>query len=152
MGDTFHQLGQLFVETIPTVVLVFLLFIILDRILFRPLIAVMKKRDELSAGAVARAKDEAAAVVEKTRQYDETFQAARQEVYRQRETDRQKSLEQRDAALKQVRGQAEQVIHQARTELAGEVLRTKADLDGDCIPLAEEISQSLVGGPGGFPA
>jgi F-type H+-transporting ATPase subunit b len=146
MGETFHQLGQLFVQAIPTVVMVFLLFIILDRILFRPVIAVMKKREELTVGAVAHAKEEAASVEAKTRQYEEAFQAARQEVYRQREADRQKNIELRDAGLKGARDQAEQVIRQAQTELAGEVGRAKAELDGSCLPLAEAISSSLTGG------
>lgn len=150
MGDTFHQLGQLFLQTIPTVVLVFFLFIVLDRILFRPITAVMKKRDELTVGAVARAREEAAAVEEKTREYEEAFEAARQEVYRQREADRQKNIERRDATLKQARQQAEQVIHLAQADLAGEVDRTKAELDSTCLPLAEEISKNLVGGGEGL--
>ncbi len=66
MGQTFQQLGHLFLETIPTVVLVYLLFVILDRILFRPLTAVMKKRDEMTVGALARARDDAAAAATKT--------------------------------------------------------------------------------------
>ena len=145
MGDTLHQLGHLFLATIPTVVLVFLLFVILDRILFRPLTAVMKQREDLTVGALARAKEQAAATEAKTREYEEAFQAARQEVYRQRETDRHSSLEQRDAALRKAREQADLVIREAQTELAGEVGRAKADLDAACQPLAEEISQSLVG-------
>ena len=150
MGDTFHQLGQLFLESAPTVVLVFLLFVILERILFRPLTAVMKQREEMTVGALARAREEAAAVETKTREYEAAFQAARQEVYRQREVDRHTNLEQRDAALRQAREQAEEVLHQAQTELAAEVVRAKAELDSTCQPLAEEISQSLVG-PGSFP-
>ena len=145
MGDTFHQLGQLFVQSLPTVVMVFLLFIILERILFRPLIATMKKREELTVGALARAREEAAAVEAKTRQYEEAFQAARQDVYRQRETDRHANLEQRDAPLRQARGQADALIHSAQADLAGEVERAKTELDSACVPLAEEISQSLVG-------
>ena len=145
MGDTFHQLGQLFVQSLPTVVMVFLLFIILERILFRPLIATMKKREELTVGALARAREEAAAVEAKTRQYEEAFQAARQDVYRQRETDRHANLEQRDATLRQARAQADALIHSAQADLAGEVERAKTELDSACVPLAEEISQSLVG-------
>ena len=145
MGDTFHQLGQLFLETIPTVVLVFLLFVILDRILFRPLTAVMKQREELTVGALARAREQGTAVETKAREYEAAFQAARQEVYRQRETDRHSSLEQRDDALRKAREQADVVIRDAQKELAGEVARAQAELDGACQPLAEEISQSLVG-------
>lgn len=144
MGDTFHQLGQLFLQTVPTVFLLFLLFLILDRILFRPLTAVMKQREEMTVGALARAREQAAAAETRTRVYEEAFQAARQEVYRQREEDRRSNLEQRDAALRQARGQAESLTHEAQVELAGEVARAKAELDGACQPLAEVISQNLL--------
>ena len=48
----------------------------------------MKQREELTVGALARAREQAAAAETKTREYEEAFQAARQEVYRQREEDR----------------------------------------------------------------
>ena len=145
MGVIFSQLGHLFLQTIPTVILVFLLFVILDRIFFRPLMAVMKQREELTVGALARAREQAAAAETKTREYEEAFQAARQEVYRQREADRRTNLEQRDAALRKAREQAEVLIREAQAALAAEVARAKAELDAACQPLAEEISESLVG-------
>ena len=145
MSDIFSQLGHLFLQAIPTVILVFLLFVILDRIFFRPLIAVMKTREESTVGAQARAHEQAAAAETKTRDYEEAFQAARQEVYRQREADRRTNLEQRDAALRKAREQAEVVIRDAQAALAAEVVRAKAELDTACQPLAEEISESLVG-------
>ena len=145
MGVIFDQLGHLFLQTIPTVILVFLLFVILERIFFRPLTAVMKRREELTVGALARAREQAAAAETKTREYEEAFQAARQEVYRQREATRRTNLEQRDAALRKAREQAEVVVREAQAALAAEVARAKAELDGACRPLAEEISDSLVG-------
>ena len=61
MGDMFHQLGHLFLQATPTVILVFLLFLILDRIFFRPVTDVLKQREELTVGALARAREQAAA-------------------------------------------------------------------------------------------
>jgi F0F1-type ATP synthase membrane subunit b/b' len=151
MGAIFSQLGHLFLQAIPTVILVFFLFVVLDRIFFRPMTAVLKQREDLTVGALARAREQAAAAETKTRQYEEAFQVGRQEVYRQREVDRRLNLEQRDAALRIAREQAEVLIREARTALAVEVARTQAELDAACRPLAEEISQSLVG-PGSTPA
>jgi F-type H+-transporting ATPase subunit b len=145
MGVIFDQLGHLFLQAIPTVILVFLLFVILDRIFFRPLMAVMKQREDSTVGALARAREQASAADTKAREYEEAFQAARQEVYRQREADRRTNLEQRDAALRKARGQADVLIRDAQAALATEVARTKAELEAACQPLAEEISQSLVG-------
>jgi F-type H+-transporting ATPase subunit b len=145
MGAIFSQLGHLFLQSIPTVILVFLLFVILDRIFFRPVMAVLKQREESTVGALARAREQTAAAETKMREYEEAFQAARQEVYRQREADRRTNLEQRDAALRKGREQAEVLIRDAQGALAAEVARAKTELDAACHPLAEEISQSLVG-------
>ncbi len=145
MGVIFDQLGHLFLQAIPTVILVFLLFVILDRIFFRPLTAVLKQREELTVGALARSREQAAAAETKTHEYEEAFQAARQEVYRQREAERHTNLERRDAALRNAREQAEVLIREARVALAAEVAHTQAELDAACQPLAEEISQSLLG-------
>ena len=152
MGVIFSQLGHLFLQAIPTVILVFLLFVILDRIFFRPVMAVLKQREELTVGALAQAREQATAAETKARQYEEVFQAARQEVYRQREADRRANLEQRDAALRKASDQAEVLTREAGAALAAEVARAKTELDAACQPLAEEISQSLVGpdtSPGG---
>ena len=145
MGAIFSQLGLLFLQTIPTVILVFLLFFILDRIFFHPVMAVLKQREESTVGALARAREQATAAETKTREYEEAFQAARQEVYRQREMDRRSNLEQRDAALRKAREQAEVLIRDAQSALAGEVARAKTELDAASRTLAEEISRSLVG-------
>jgi F0F1-type ATP synthase membrane subunit b/b' len=152
MNVIFNQLAHLFLQAVPTVILVFLLFVILEGIFFRPLMAVMKKREESTVGALARAREQAAAAATKTGEYDAAFQAARQEVYRQREADRHANLEERDAALRMARDQAEVLIREAHAALAAEVARAKTELGAACHPLAEEISASLVGpdaGPDG---
>ncbi len=145
MGGIFDQLGHLFVQTIPTVILVFTLFIILDRIFFRPVTRVLQKREDLTGGALGRAREQTALAETKAREYDDAFQSARQEVYRQREEERRKILERRDAALRSAREQAEVVIREGQAALASEVERVKAELDAASQPLAEQISETLVG-------
>jgi F-type H+-transporting ATPase subunit b len=145
MGAIFSQLGHLFLQAVPTVVLVFLLFVVLDWLFFRPVMAVLKQREDLTVGALARAREQATTAESKSRQYEEAFQSARQEVYRQREEDRRASVERRDGSLRHARQDAEALIRAARTALDSEVARAKAELDAACQPLAEEISETLVG-------
>jgi F-type H+-transporting ATPase subunit b len=144
MGEVFNQLGHLFLLTIPTVILVFVLFVILDRIFFRPVMAVLKRREDLTVGALARAREQAAEAEAKTREYQEALQTARQEVYRQREVERHTNLEQRDATLRTARTQAEALVREAQAALAAEVAHTRQELDATCHSLAEAISQRLV--------
>jgi F0F1-type ATP synthase membrane subunit b/b' len=61
-------------------------------------------------------------------------------------------VEQRDAASRQARVQAEALITEAQASLSAEVVRAKTELDSACQPLAAEISEILVGpesNPGG---
>ncbi|MGA3167488.1 MAG: ATP synthase F0 subunit B [Terriglobia bacterium] len=145
MGDIFRQLGHLFLQAIPTVIFVFVLFVVLDRLFFRPLIAVLKKRADATLGALARAREQATAAESKTKEYEERFQAARQDVYRQREAERRVSLAEREAALQKARQQTEVMVQEAQARLAKEVAGVRAELESACRPLAEMISQSLVG-------
>jgi len=100
MGETLSQLAQLFIQAIPTVIFVFVLYVILSRFFFGPLTAVLKKREEETTGAMARAREQTAAAEEKARQYEAAFQAARQETYRLREAAGRSILEDREATLK----------------------------------------------------
>src|SRR6516164_3672503 len=100
MGETLRQLGHLFVQSAPTVIFVFLLSAILDRLFFRPLTAVLRQREEETLGALRRSRELSAAAEAKAKEYEAAFQAARQEVYRLREADRRTVLQEREEMLK----------------------------------------------------
>jgi F-type H+-transporting ATPase subunit b len=147
MGGILSTLADLFISTIPTVIFVFVLFIIFTRFLFRPLTAVMKKREEETTGAMARARDQAAGAEEKTRQYEAAFQAARQEVYRQREAARRAMLEDRQAAIDRARQQSETLIKETQAGLAVEVAKSQKELLANCQSLGQEIASTVLGAP-----
>ncbi len=147
MGGILSQLAQLFIQTIPTVIFVFVVYAILSRFLFAPLTAVLKKREEATTGAMARAREQAAAVEEKARQYENAFQAARQEVYRQREVDRRAILKDREATLEQAQQQSEALLGEAQASLAAEVARSKEELWTTCQSLGQEIAETILGSP-----
>ena len=147
MGGILSILASLFISTVPTVIFVFLLFVIFNRYLFKPLTAVMKKREEETTGAMARARDQAAGAEEKTRQYEAAFQAARQEVYRQREAARRAMLEDRQAAIDRARQQSETLIKETQAGLAVEVAKSQKELLAACHPLGQEIASTVLGAP-----
>jgi F-type H+-transporting ATPase subunit b len=146
MGGILSQLAQLFIQTIPTVIFVFVVYVILSRFLFAPLTAVLKKREEATTGAMARAAEQAAAEEEKARQYENAFQAARQEVYRQREVDRRAILKDREATLKRAQQHSEALRGEAQASLAAEVARSKEELRTTCPSLGQEIAETILGG------
>jgi len=144
MNDIVRQLGQLLVQTIPTVIFVFALMLILERLFFAPLGGVIKQREEATSGALARAREQSEMAAAKTRQYEASFQAARQEVYRMREANRRAWLAERDERLKRAREQSILMVKGAQAGLAGEVEAAKHDLLANSKALAERITQSVL--------
>jgi F-type H+-transporting ATPase subunit b len=152
MTEIFRQLGQLFVQSLPTVLFVFFLLVILDRLFFRPMLAVLKKREDDTRGALERARAQAADSEAKARQYEEAFQAARQEVYRRREADRRDSLAEREKQLGKAREQSDAYLKEALEALAREAESARQELGRASAPLATKITEAVLSGdkfPGG---
>ena len=145
MGEILGQLGRLFVQTIPTVIFVFLLLVILDRLLFRPIIQVLRQREDRTLGALARAREQAAVAEAKARECEAAFQAARQEVYRRREAERRAALDERASTLKKGREQAEDLLREAQAGLAAQVEAAKQELRRESHSLGREITEAILG-------
>ena len=145
MEHIFSQLGHLFLQALPTAVLVFILMFILDRIFFRRMIEVLNEREARTAGALERAREQTALAQTRAREHEAAFQAVRQEVYRLREVERKRTLAEREAALEMARKVAESHLAKARAGLAAEVEIAKAELNVNCQTLARQIADSLVG-------
>ncbi len=152
MAEILRSLGQLFVQTIPTVIFVFLLLVILERWFFRPLMAILKQRQDATVGALERAREQAAETEAKAREYKARFQAARQEVYRLREADRRAALVERESALARTREEAELRLARAQADLANQVKTAKQELEQASQGLARMIADAVLGNgfePGG---
>jgi F-type H+-transporting ATPase subunit b len=148
MGEILSRLGQLFVQSTPTVIFVFLLLIILDRLFFRRLDEVLKEREAATRGALARARTETATAEAKWQEYEAAFQAARQEVYRQREIDRREGLAERESSLEKAREQTESWVKDAQGKLSAQVESAKEELNLGSRALALEIVGAILGGGG----
>jgi F0F1-type ATP synthase membrane subunit b/b' len=96
---------------------------------------------------MARAHEQAAAAEEKARQYEGTFQAARQEVYRQREAARRATLEDRQAALERAQQDSQVLVKEAQAGLAAEVARSEKELQATCDSLGRQIAATVLGTP-----
>src|SRR5882757_2963045 len=101
-----HQLGELFLQAVPTVLIILLFYFILRALFFKPLLAVMAERDSRTAGAEKAAEAARAAAAEKVKQYQEALKLARGQVYAEQEASRKKLLEERAAQLKEARAKA----------------------------------------------
>src|SRR5256885_17215519 len=101
-----HQLGELFLGAVPTVLILIVLYFILKALFFKPLLAVMAEREKRTVGAQKAAEAAQAAAAEKVRQYQEALKQARAKVYVEQEVARKKLLHERAALVKASRNLA----------------------------------------------
>jgi F-type H+-transporting ATPase subunit b len=158
MGQMFSQLGQLLVQSIPTIVFVRFLVAFLNRLFFRPLSETLDARTKATTGAIAEAREQAERAEAKLRVYEKAIQSARQEIYQRREDARRKGLQERDSRIQEARDRAEAMVNEAQASLEKETTMAKAQLRAAAEALAVEVAESLFaprpieGGQGGVQA
>src|SRR3989442_6532965 len=144
MGDILSQLSHLLVQSLPTVVLVFLLMVVLDRLFFKPLTGVLKQREEATTGALARAREQAAASEAKAREDEAALQAAPQAVYRLQEADRRAALSDLEERLQKARRESETLVKSTLGDLAVQARVAQQELARSARLLAQDITESIL--------
>src|SRR5438445_8638752 len=142
-----HQLGELFLQAVPTVLIILLFYIILRAIFFKPLLAVMAERDARTAGAQKAAEAAQAVATEKVKQYQEALKQARGQVYAEQEAARKKLLEERAAQIKDARTRAAGEVSAAKERVAAELVAARRDLEATVAQLSAEIVRRVLQAP-----
>jgi F-type H+-transporting ATPase subunit b len=147
MQQIVHQLGELFLQAVPTVLIILLFYFILRAIFFKPLLAVMAERDARTLGAQKAAEAAQAAAAEKVKQYQEALRQARAQVYGEQEAARKKLLDQRAAQLKEARTKASGEVNAGKERVAGELAAARREIETTVGSLAVEIAQRVLQNP-----
>ena len=120
--DMVHQLGELFLGALPTVVLILVFYLILRSLFFKPLLAVMAEREARSIGAQKAAETAQAAAAEKVK----------------------KLLDERAAQLKEARVKSAAEVAAAKEHVARELALASQDLEPSVAQLASEIATRVL--------
>jgi F-type H+-transporting ATPase subunit b len=147
MQDIGHQLGELFLQAVPTVLIILLFYFILRAIFFKPLLAVMAERDSRTVGAQKAAEAAQAAAAEKVKQYQEALRQARAQVYAEQDTARKKLLEERAAQLKEARTKAAGEVNAGKNRVAGELASARREIEATVAQLSSEIARRVLQAP-----
>src|SRR5215813_14060205 len=139
-----HQLGELFLGAVPTVLILIVLYFILKSLFFRPLLAVLAEREKRTAGAQKAAETAQAAAADKIKQYQEALKQARAKVYAEQEEARKKLLDERAALLKASRNLAASEVRAAKEKVARELIAAKRELETGAPQLAAEIAKRVM--------
>jgi F-type H+-transporting ATPase subunit b len=144
MQEILHQLGELFLQAVPTVLIVFVFYLVLRSLFFAPLLRVMRERDERTRGAQKGAEAAQAAAADKIKQYQEALKQARTQVYAEQEAARRKLLEERNAQVKDARARAAEEVRVAKERVAGELAAARRDVEAGSGQLAAEITRRIL--------
>jgi len=120
MDETLRALGGILLKAIPTFVLVFVLYLYLGRVFFRPLEKVLRKRYEATEGARKLADESLANATAKTEEYEAAMRAARADLYRELEQLRRELQQERAAKLEEARHKAEAQVTEGKAQLAAQ--------------------------------
>lgn len=142
--DIVHQLGELFLGALPTVVLILIFYFILKSLFFKPLLAVMAERETRSIGAQKAAEAAQAAAAEKVKQYQNALRQARGRIYAEQEAARKKLLDERAALVKEARGHATAEVAAAKERVAAELAAARRDMEPGIAQLASEIATRVL--------
>jgi F0F1-type ATP synthase membrane subunit b/b' len=145
-----HKLGELFLESLPTVGIVLLFYYFLRWAFFGPIQKAMAERHARIEGARA----EAAAVEKAARQemdsYNEALRKARVEIYGEQEAARQVALEGRAKLLKAFRSRAQEDVTAAKQNIAAEFEAARAEVENQTPAVAGEIVRVILQAPSSF--
>jgi F-type H+-transporting ATPase subunit b len=149
MQEIVHQLGELFLQAVPTVLIILVFYVVMRALFFKPLLRVMAERESRTAGARKAAEAAQVAAAEKVKQYQEALQKARAQVYSEQEAARKKLLDERAAQLKESRGAAGGEVAAAKKRISNELAEAKGELEASAGQLAAEIARRVLQTPPG---
>jgi F-type H+-transporting ATPase subunit b len=144
MDETLRQLGELLLGSIPTVVLLTLLYAIYTIVVHKPLRRVLEERRAKTEGAIEKSRADISAAEARTADYEQRLREARAAVFRAQEARRQAAIDLRAKAVEEARRQAQSQVQAAKKDIEQDREAAKAALQGEIAALAREIVRRVL--------
>ena len=144
MDTILRQVGELLISSIPTIICLLVVWAGYRFIVHGKLQQVLAQRHALTEGAVQRARQEIADAEARTAEYEQRIREARSQIYQTQQANRQRVVEQRNAALAEARKQSGETVKSARTALEKDVEAAKAGLDQQVGALADKVIETVL--------
>jgi len=144
MDETLKQLGELLLGSVPTVILLTLLYVFYTSIVHRPLQRVLAERRSKTEGAIEKSKSDIAMAEARTGEYEQKLREARAAVFRAQEAKRQAAIQARGQAVSEARTKAQARVQAAKTEIESERATADSRLQAEAGVLAQEIVRRVL--------
>jgi F-type H+-transporting ATPase subunit b len=144
MEATLHQLAELLVKAVPTIIFFALLTVYLKHVFFRPLARILDERKKATEGVKQLAQQAFAVADQKASEFERALQLARSEMEQEHEALRRRWTDEQVETIRKTRAEADQQISEAKQQIAQEVQRAQAELDATVESLSDRIVSSLL--------
>src|SRR5579862_2487748 len=144
MDETLRQLGELLLGSIPTIIMLVLLYAIYSVVVHKPLSRVLGERRAKTEGAIEKARADVAAAEARTAHYEQRLREARVALFKSQEVRRQAALQARSAAVTVARARAQEQVKQAREAIEREKVAAQEGLQSESSRLATEIVRTVL--------
>ncbi len=144
MDAILRQIGELLVNSIPTIISVLILWTAYTFLVHNKLRQVLEQRHALTEGAIERAQQEIAIAEKRTAEYEQRVREARSQIYKTQQANRQRVMDERNAALADARKNAGEMVKKARTALEKDTVTAKASLEQHANVLADQVIATVL--------
>jgi F0F1-type ATP synthase membrane subunit b/b' len=145
--EILHQLGNLFLQAVPAVIIIFLFYLFMRWAFFAPIQKAMAERESKIEGARKDAAAVQDAANQELRNYNEALQKARAEIYAEQELARQAILQERSKNLKAMRTLAQKEVAEGKKKIDAEMAAARKEIEAAAPAMASEITRSILEKP-----
>ena len=144
MDQTLHQLRELLLGAVPTVLLLATLYVIFTVVVHGPLQRVLAERRSKTEGAIEKSKADISAAEGRTAEYEQKLREARATVFRAQEARRQAALQARTNAVNEARSKAQAQVQAAKADIETDRAAAEKGLQADAAAMAKEIVRRVL--------
>jgi F-type H+-transporting ATPase subunit b len=144
MDETLRQLGGLLLGSVPTVILLAILYALYATIVHKPLQRVLAERRAKTEGAIEKSRADIAAAEARISEYEQRLREARATVFRAQEARRKAALDARSAALNEARNKAHVQVEAAKADIGKDRETAQEALQAETQTLAIEIMRRVL--------
>jgi len=144
MDQTLHQLGELLLGAVPTVILLALLYVLYTLIVHKPLRRVLEERRSKTEGAVEKSRADIARAEARTAEYEQKLREARAAIFRTQEARRQAAAQARAKAVAEAHGRAQAQVQAAKKDIENDRIAAQGGLQAEVTALAQEIVRRVL--------
>lgn len=144
MDELLHQIGDLALGAVPTLILFILLVLAYRFILYDRLLRVRAERRERTAGALEKSRLAIAEADVRAQEYEAKLRAARAEIFRAREQRIRQWNAEREGALAAARLAAQERVHMAQAALQAQAAEARKQIETSAGQLAAQVLAAVL--------